>query len=278
MTAPRYKAVFVDLDGTLVTHRHAIGDRDRQAVVAARQAGISVYINTGRSVPGAVRAFEALLPDAPVFCFNGAVIHDPVRGEDLVRHDLPQATLDEAARTAQESGAALFLFVGDTVITHECDDPAFERLAGLMERMGVERLPTPADLPRAGVTKLWLVSAEAEATELAERTTGPSTAWVRPELGRVFEGLDRVLSSATAMPGMKRGPLEWIAERDGIELSQMVAVGDHDNDLEALHAAGLAVAVDASTRGILKAADRIIGGPGSGGFADLLVELAADRL
>ena len=98
---PRYRAVFLDLDGTLVTHRHPIGDRERAAVSAARDAGIGVYINTGRSVPGAVRAFDALVPDAPVFCFNGAVVHDPVSGEDLVRHDLPEETLDAAARTAE---------------------------------------------------------------------------------------------------------------------------------------------------------------------------------
>ncbi len=235
-----------------------------------------MYINTGRSVPGAVRAFEALGCDSPVFCFNGAVVHDPTSGQDLVRHDLPMATMAAAVRTAQDEGAALFLFLGDQLVTYECGDPAFELLAGLMAGMGIERRPTASDLPLEGVTKLWLVGEDDVASDLATRTEGPATSWVRPEMGQMFRGFDRVLASATAVPGMKRAPLEWIAQRDGLELAQMVAVGDHDNDLEALRAAGLAVAVDASTQGILDLADRVIPGPGAGGVADLLLELAAD--
>ena len=259
-----------------MTHRHPVKDREREAVATAQAAGIRVYVNTGRSVPGALRAYEALGADSPVFCFNGAVVHDPTTGEDLVRHDLPETTLATAVQLAQESGAALFAFVGDELITHECDDPAFERLAELMARVGVQRRPTRADLPVNGVTKLWLVASSAVATALKEATTGPETQWVRPDLGRIFKGLDRVLASATAAPGMKRLSLEWLAERDGIDLDEMVAVGDHDNDLEALHAAGLAVAVESSSPAVLAVADRVIGGPGTGGVADLLLELARD--
>lgn len=271
---PRYLAVFLDLDGTLVSHRHSIGDREREAVRAAQDAGVAVYINTGRSAPGAVRAFDELGADAPVFCFNGAVVHDPRTGLDLLRHDLPAHTLHAAVQIAEESGVSLFFFVGDELITAACDDEAFRRLSTLMDKVGVQVRPTPADLPRSGVTKLWLVAPDAVAADLDERTAGPATTWVRPGLGQVFDGLDRVLASATALPQMKRAALEWIAQRDGLSLEQMVAVGDHDNDLQALQAAGLAVAVESSTAPILAAADRTIGGPGTGGVASLLLELA----
>ena len=143
-----------------------------------------------------------------------------------------------------------------------------------MSRVGVQRRASPADLPVSGVTKLWLVASSSVATALKDATTGPQTQWVRPDLGRIFEGLDRVLASATASPGMKRLSLEWLAEREGIGLDEMVAVGDHDNDLEALQAAGLAVAVESSSPQILAIADRVIGGPGTGGVAELLIELA----
>ncbi|MEO2007027.1 MAG: phosphotransferase [Candidatus Poribacteria bacterium] len=77
------------------------------------------------------------------------------------------------------------------------------------------------------------------------------------------------MASATAVPSMKRAALEWVARREGLGMHEMVAVGDHYNDLEALLAAGVGVAVREAPPEVLAAAERVIGGPGTGGVADL---------
>ncbi len=267
-------AVFLDLDGTLVSREHPIGDRDRAAVAAAQAAGVRVYVNTGRSVPGAVRAYAALGADSPVFCCNGAVVHDPVAGQDIERRVLPEATMAAAVQAVEARGGALFAFIAGSVVTHDCDEPGFARLADLMARAGLERRPAVGDLPRADVTKLWLLGEAAQADRLAEATTGPETRWIRPPFGDVFGDSGRVLASATAVPSMKRAALEWVARTEGLGLHEMVAVGDHHNDLEALLAAGVGVAVRGAPPEVLAVAQRVIGGPGTGGVAELLGELS----
>ena len=270
----RCRAVFLDLDGTLVSREHAIGDRDRAAVAAAQAAGVRVYVNTGRSVAGALRAYEALRADSPVFCCNGAVVHDPVAGEDIERHVLPAATMAAAVEMVQARGGALFAFVAGRVVTHDCDEPGFALLADLMARAGLDRLAAVGDLPRADVTKLWLLGEASQADHLAEATTGPHTRWIRPPFGDAFAQAGRVLSSATAVPSMKRAALEWVAHTEGLGMHEMVAVGDHHNDLEALQAAGVGVAVRGAPPEVLAVCQRVVGGPGTGGVAELLEALS----
>lgn len=270
----RYRAVFLDLDGTLVTADRPIDDADRAAVAAARAAGIRVYISTGRSVPGAVRAWRQLLPDTPVFCFNGAVIHDPETCRDLERTDLSGAVVEAILARCAAADLPGLCFTGDEVVAHPHPDPLFQSLVGVMERGGLQWVAGRDALPRSGVSKLWIVAEPEEADAVIRATRGPGCTWERPRIGRTFEPFEGRLISATGMDAMKRRPLDWVAERHAIPLSAMVAVGDHTNDVAAFEAAGLAVAVEGASPEALARAHRVIGRPETGAVAALLRELA----
>lgn len=87
------KAVFFDIDGTLVSFRtHRIPDSTFAAVTALRKQGIKVYIATGRPLPfidnlGAL-SYDGMITVTGAHCFaaDGTVIsHTPVPREDVER-------------------------------------------------------------------------------------------------------------------------------------------------------------------------------------------------
>lgn len=104
MPAPLPKAIFAtDLDGTLVDRADRVHPRDKEAVIAAREAGIVVTIATGRLTTRTLHIAEELGIDVPVICADGGVLVSPstrdlidvtVLGEGLVASML--AACDDA--------------------------------------------------------------------------------------------------------------------------------------------------------------------------------------
>jgi len=275
-----YRAVFLDVDGTLVSSgKRAVTDRDRAAVAAARASGLRVYLNTGRSTAGTLPLHEQLGTDAPVFTYNGAVVHDPDAGRDLLRHDVPEEVVRVTIRLADRHDAVVYCFSGGRILTHGHPDLLHGFFVERLSRSGVEELPDLAALPVAGVTKLWVLAPPDVTERVVEATAALRCRWIFPRFDSLphAEETGRVLASGTGTPWLKRTALDWVAEHDGIPHAEMVAVGDHENDVEALEAAGLGVALAGSTPEALAAADRVIGAAEEDAVAGLLEELALGR-
>jgi Cof subfamily protein (haloacid dehalogenase superfamily) len=104
LSAPSPRAIFAtDLDGTLVDRADRVHPGDKEAVVAAREAGIVVTIATGRLTTRTLHIAEELGIDVPVICADGGVLISPatralidvtVLGEGLVASML--AACDDA--------------------------------------------------------------------------------------------------------------------------------------------------------------------------------------
>ena len=75
----------------------------------------------------------------------------------------------------------------------------------------------------------------------------------------------------------KAEALRVLAERYGIPAAEVVAIGDADNDLSMLEAAGLAVAMENSMPRVLALAGRVIGNNNSDTIAELVEELFDGR-
>ena len=71
----------------------------------------------------------------------------------------------------------------------------------------------------------------------------------------------------------KGAALAHLAAHLGVSLDRVVAVGDHDNDLEMVEAAGLGVAMAHAPESVRAAADRVAPAPEDGGLLRLLAEV-----
>jgi Cof subfamily protein (haloacid dehalogenase superfamily) len=74
LTAPRYRLLALDIDGTILRTDKTVAPRTLEAVARARARGVRVVLVTGRRHPAARRIAEGLGGDLDLVLHNGALI------------------------------------------------------------------------------------------------------------------------------------------------------------------------------------------------------------
>jgi hypothetical protein len=99
----RFRLLALDIDGTLLGSDRRVSLRNRDAVRAARAAGVRLVLVTGRRLPAARRIAEQLDPDVPLVLHNGALIVEDGR---VIRYrPLALDVARESIRAGRAAGA-----------------------------------------------------------------------------------------------------------------------------------------------------------------------------
>jgi Cof subfamily protein (haloacid dehalogenase superfamily) len=259
------RLVASDLDGTLLRPDETVSERTRAALAAARRAGITVVLVSGRPPRSLGPIAERIGVGGIAICANGAVLWDLDSGT-MVDHS-PLAA-DLAARLVRALREAIpgVLFAVEL-------ERGFGREAGWSEGRALtssEALEADAlELICGPVTKLLVRHPTLPFAEVAERA--------RQAVGDdgvvTWAGLRLVEISAAGVT--KAFALERLCRRLGIDASEVVAVGDMPNDLAMLQWAGTAVAVANADEKVLAAADEVTAANVEDGVALLLERILA---
>ena len=261
------RLVASDLDGTLLLPDETVSERTRAALAAAKEAGITVVLVSGRQPRSLGPIAERIGVGGIAICANGALIWDLDAGT-LV--DATPLAADLAARLVhalrQAIPGVLFAVELESGFGHErgwAEDPAAVRPEAL-EADALELITGP-------VVKLLLRHPTLPFAELADKARQA----IGDDAVATWAGLRLVEISAAGVT--KAFALERLCDRLGIDASEVVAVGDMPNDLAMLNWAGTAVAVANATQEVLEAADEVTAANVEDGVAQLLERiLAAD--
>jgi len=265
-----YRMVAIDADGTFVNGRDHVTPRVRAAVAAARAKGVDVLLATGRSYDGAKLLCDDLGHDLGLILVNGAVLAEGLDEPPFARHMLSV----DAGRFAVE----YLLAQGYDPFVYE--DPLLsDRIA-----MGWGETPMPrfiADRPEAhhrcdllawlDHPTLVVVAAgdeaglKATAAVLRERLDGQAAV-----VPAYYQSGDMwVLTVVNARCNKAAALVEW-AERRGIDMAQVIAIGDGDNDVEMVAEAGLGVAMGNACAEVLAVADVVVADNDHDGVAEAI--------
>jgi hydroxymethylpyrimidine pyrophosphatase-like HAD family hydrolase len=261
------RLVASDLDGTLLLPDETVSERTRAALVAARVAGITVVLVSGRPPRSLGPIAERIGVGGVAICANGAIVWDLDTGTMLDSTPL-------AAELATRLVHGLREAIPGALFAVELEG-GFGREAGWSEGLA----PAPADVLEADalelitgpVTKLLVrhpAMAFAEVAERARRVVGDDAVVT-------WAGLRLVEISAAGVT--KAFALERLCRRLGIAAAEVVAVGDMPNDLPMLDWAGLGVAVANADQAVLAAADEVTASNLDDGVARLLERIIASR-
>jgi Cof subfamily protein (haloacid dehalogenase superfamily) len=242
------RLVASDLDGTLLRPDETVSDRTRAALTAARAAGITVVLVSGRPPRSLGPIAERIGVGGTAICANGAVVWDLDSGT-LVDHTPLAADLATRLVHALRQAIPGALFAVEL-------ERGFGREAGWSD--GRALIPSPdaleadaLELITGPVTKLLVRHPTMAFAEVAER----ARAAVGDDAVVTWAGLRLVEISAAGVT--KASALERLCRRLGIAASEVVAVGDMPNDLAMLDWAGTGVAVANAAREVLDAADEV---------------------
>ncbi|SFN78024.1 HAD-superfamily hydrolase, subfamily IIB [Pseudonocardia ammonioxydans] len=263
MTRPRLVAL--DIDGTIVHGRRPPSPPVLDAIAAAAKHA-AVMLCTGRTVLGAGTALDQLGLDGGVtLTSNGAVEMDTAS-----RRVLSVARFDVTAgvrRLREAFPGAVFgaehVGVGQRVSAPFPDGI----LAGTVTEVGldgVSREPTP---------KLIMYWPGRTPAETAARAAGL-------EFDDATMTLDHELPWVTLVPSgvSKASGLARVAQRLGVDRSEVLAVGDGDNDREMLRWAGHGVAMGQAPPEVHADADISTGTVADDGLATVLERFFQPRV
>ncbi|MFD1362125.1 HAD family hydrolase [Lentibacillus salinarum] len=128
-----YKILFLDIDGTILKPDHTYTETTIQAINAARQQGVEVFLATGRPLHEISALAEAF--DIHSFiAYNGAfALH---QDEVIVNEPIPQATMEQFIDKATQHGHELIMYTRDKNYFTNLDQPfikQFINIFGLKE-------------------------------------------------------------------------------------------------------------------------------------------------
>ncbi len=233
------KLIALDMDGTLLNGANLITPGVRRALKSVIEAGIIVVPATGRCHSMAVRPRELFGKNFPVISSNGAYARD----EDKIYHRMVMTRehARQALRIARESDCSLFLFGSEKIYCTPAD--MSQKIVDRWQAVSAGAVTMIADDES-------LINAEAEyvkilLVEYEESKFLAARARMEAEIAGVHSSMSEYGHLDITKAGAHKGfALEVLAKEFGIDMSEIMAIGDGENDVEMLQCAGIGVAME----------------------------------
>ena len=242
--------ICTDLDGTLLRTDKSISEENLKAIrYFEKRGGIFTFI-TGRMPYFSGEICEMLNAKAPYGCINGGGVYDPVAGRYLYVRTCERSVLDLVA-FVDEHFPAIGIQINTPEHLYFCkENPAMEVFRRRTHTPFTPKAYRDIDEPIAKVTFGDL--SDENIRELMQlprlHPLGSTFDFVHPER-MLFEILPRGIDKGVAFC--------HLGELYGIRPSYRIAIGDYDNDIPMLKAAGIRVAVSNASDGLKAVADHI---------------------
>ena len=234
-----YRAIALDLDGTLTNHDKEVTPITRQALMKAQKDGVHIILASGRPTYGIAPIADHLeinKYDGYVLSYNGGKIVKWQTKEEIYSNHLPNDVIPILYNYAKKKGHALLGYSGKEIIT-EMPDDKYVKEESRINKMQIRKInnlmeslePNPTKLLMTGDPSL-MIKAEEELSELVgNRMDVFRSAPFFIEL--VPRGIDKAQS------------LNRLLGLIGLTPNDMIAFGDGYNDLSMLKLAGIGVAM-----------------------------------
>lgn len=251
------RMIGLDLDGTLLTGDKRLTEGNREALKEAAQSGVFVVPVTGRPLAGIPEQVLELPFIRYVITSNGAVTTDRDGRRPIRERCMARETAEKTLRAAEGEGIIREFFTGG----YGYHDRSTREL--LWKRF--ERTPVLSYLQKSRI----------EVEDLYEELGGNETIENLSIMCATPEEKDRVLERVKGIKGIriiypwptdleitssdadKGEALLSLAQMLGCRREEVMAMGDGNNDLGLMKAAGLSVAMGNSAPEVIEAADYV---------------------
>lgn len=235
----KYKMIVTDLDDTLLDSHGKISEKNREYIMKAQEAGVKFVLASGRptfAMTGLAKELDLARYGSYILSYNGAIITECSTGRVWLEESLTKEDAHRLHDFSEEHNVNIITYVEDEIISEKrCEYAQVEvELTGMPYRK-VESFKSEVEGP---VVKCIMLEKPEYLAEVEKK--------LKESLG---ENYSIAISKPFFLEIMKRGidkgaSLLRLAEKLGIDASEIIACGDSYNDQSMLEVAGLSVAVE----------------------------------
>jgi len=243
------RMIATDLDGTLLSEKSNIPERNIHALQRAMQAGVKVVLASGRMIEATLPIAEKIGVNAPMVVLNGAMLYDPAADRILAGSAIPCETARAILEFLEARSIYVHAFPGRRFY-YEKRCAWTEYYENKISVIGVE---TGVPLSRwlsADVYKLLCLGQPTELDVLI-----PELQQKFPQVSFVKSGLQHleiILRGVDKGTGMAR-----LCEICNIAPEEVLAFGDEENDLPLISFAGTSYVMENAPESVRRTAQRI---------------------
>ena len=264
-----YQLIALDLDGTLLNSRKVIPPEALRAIRTVCAAGKTVVFDTGRAVCELEEQI-ALLPEVRYAVFaSGAGLYDIQEKKTFGLCGIPSALTERIFALARTKDCMPQIVTPNADVIQSSHMDSLEHFHMDVYRPMYEKAMTLVpDIYAFAAScadpflkiNIYHVDPQERIRTRAQLET--------PELELVYSEVSSLECSAA---GVSKGAgLERLCALLGIPMAECIAVGDADNDIPMLRAAGLGVAMGNAPDYVKTAADRVVSDLDHGGCAEAI--------
>lgn len=249
----KYKLISFDMDGTLLNSNKEISQSSLEWIKKAVDCGKEVILSTGRCVAELSGYIEQIPHLRYINCVSGALVYDLKENKEIYSNAIPVDKVKKILEISKLEDSMLHLMRNDSIV-QQCDyenmrhfqmekyKPLFKKVSTKVE--DIYRFYEENSFPVEKLNIYHVSSAERDRTK---KRLGA--------LGLVLVNAEETSVEISAKGVTKGVGLMKLCEHLGISVEETIAVGDSDNDIEILKAAGLSVAMGNANDTVKKICD-----------------------
>ncbi|CAM4068679.1 haloacid dehalogenase [Streptococcus penaeicida] len=243
------KAVFFDIDGTLLNDRKNVQKTTQKAIQSLKKQGIMVGLATSRG-PGFVQPFLENFGLDFAVTYNGQYIL--TRDKILYQNQLPKSLIYRVIRYASDKkkevslgtasglagsriidmGTSQFGQVVSSIVPKSMVRTVEGSFKNLIRRVKPQSFDNLVTIMREPIYQIVMVASAEETAAIKEKFPHIKITRSSPY------SIDLISVDQSKIKGIER-----LGEMYGFELSEVMAFGDSDNDIEMLNGVGIGVAM-----------------------------------
>lgn len=228
------KAVFSDLDGTLLNESNNISEETIKMAEKLKEKNIKFFIATGRSYLAMKRFYEQLNLDTEIINYNGGVIHNS-KGEKLFELTLDDTIARELIQYGRENNLYFHGFSNEKwyLETYNETAKAYAEKSQLKEN-----IINFDNMEELNFNKFMFINSP-------EKTQEINSYIMKKYKNTIYKGLSSPTFLEIMNPHVSKGNgIRFLLEKYGFSSDEVMAFGDAENDLEMLSAVKYGVAME----------------------------------
>ena len=258
--------IFTYLDGTLYKNDGSISKENKEAIEYFKSEGGLFSIITGRLPHYAQEAYNAVKPNVPFGCINGAGLYDGEKEEYVSMREMTSKIMDLVDYVEKT-----FPNVGIIVSTFY--KTYYSRVNSVVEGF-IKRTKLPRNLLHhrkvvEPVAKILLGTDDNDEMLAVQKAVSKHP--LASEVALLHS--ERVLFDILLKGTHKGLALEKLIEYLNVDKNKTIAIGDYYNDIEILTTAGLGVCVDNAPQDIKNICHAVVPKCTDGGVGLLLAQI-----